>query len=214
MIEKQLIEIEQRALLLQMNPHFIFNSLTSIGGLIYENKPPVAIKYLTMFSRLMRLILEYSLESAIPLSKEIELLKCYIELEQFRFEDKFDFKLTVDPKTPLEITIPPMLIQPHIENAVLHGLTNKEGKGKLELKISYTEKAIVIEVIDDGIGREQAKAFAKESNTHKSMATNITQKRLELINQNNKYPIVLDITDLKNTDGSAAGTSVKLTISL
>lgn len=213
-IEKQLIEIEQRALLLQMNPHFIFNSLSSIGGLIYENKPPVAVKYLTMFSRLMRLILEYSLEPAIPLSKEIELLKCYVELEQFRFEDKFDFKLTIDPKTPMEISIPPMLIQPHIENAVLHGLTNKENKGKLELKIGYTEKALIIEVIDDGIGREKSKAFAKESTTHKSMATNITQKRLELINQSSSYPIQLDIKDLKNVDGTVAGTSVKLIISI
>lgn len=214
MIEKQLIEIEQRALLLQMNPHFIFNSLTSIGGLIYENKPQVAVKYLTMFSRLMRLILEYSLESAIPLSKEIELLKCYVELEQFRFEDKFDFKLTVDPKTPMETTIPPMLIQPHIENAVLHGLTNKEGKGKLELKVCYTENTIVIEVIDDGIGREKAKQFAKESTTHKSMATNITQKRLELINQSSKYPIKQEIEDLKDRDSMATGTAVKLIISI
>ncbi|MGB3949294.1 MAG: tetratricopeptide repeat protein [Bacteroidia bacterium] len=214
MIEKQLIEIEQRALLLQMNPHFIFNSLSSIGGLIYENKPPVAVKYLTMFSRLMRLILEYSLEPAIPLSKEIELLKCYVELEQFRFEDKFDFKLTIDPKTPMETTIPPMLIQPHIENAVLHGLTNKEGKGSLELKVTSTDKVLVIEVIDNGVGREAAKQLVKETTMHKSMATNITQKRLELINQSSNYPIQLDIKDLKNTDGNAAGTLVKITIAI
>lgn len=213
-IEKQLIEIEQRALLLQMNPHFIFNSLSSIGGLIYENKPPVAVKYLTMFSRLMRLILEYSLESAIPLSKEIELLKCYVELEQFRFEDKFDFKLTVDPKTPLETTIPPMLIQPHLENAVLHGLTNKEGKGMLELRIGYSDKALIIEVIDDGIGREKAKEFSKESAVHKSMATNITQKRLELINQSSNSFIKLEIKDLKNAAGAASGTAVKISISI
>ncbi len=213
-IEKQLIEIEQRALLLQMNPHFIFNSLSSIGGLIYENKPPVAIKYLTMFSRLMRLILEYSLESAIPLSKEIELLKCYVELEQFRFEDKFDFKLTIDPETPLETTIPPMLIQPHLENAVLHGLTNKEGKGMLELKIDYTGKELIIQVIDDGIGREKAKGFSKESALHKSMATSITQKRLELINQSGQQIIQQDIEDLKNTVGSASGTLVKIIIAI
>lgn len=214
LIEKQLIEIEQRALLLQMNPHFIFNSLSSIGGLIYENKPTVAVKYLTMFSRLMRLILEYSLESAIPLSKEIELLKCYVELEQFRFEDKFDFKLTVDPKTPLETTIPPMLIQPHLENAVIHGLTNKEGKGLLELKVKYTDKALVIEVIDDGIGREKAKEFSKESSLHKSMATNITQKRLELINQSSNYPVHQEVEDLKSASGVAAGTLVRIIISI
>ncbi|MFY9309075.1 MAG: tetratricopeptide repeat protein [Bacteroidia bacterium] len=213
-IEKQLIEIEQRALLLQMNPHFIFNSLSSIGGLIYENKPPVAVKYLTMFSRLMRLILEYSLEPVIPLSKEIELLKCYVELEQFRFEDKFDFKLTVDPKTPLETAIPPMLIQPHLENAVLHGLTNKEGKGTLDLKISCTDKSLIIEVKDDGIGREKAKEFSKSSTTHKSMATSITQKRLELINQSNKHSIQLEVEDLKNADGEAAGTLVRIIISI
>lgn len=211
LVEKQLIEIEQRALLLQMNPHFIFNSLSSIGGLIYENKPQVAVKYLTMFSRLMRLILEYSLESAIPLSKEIELLKCYVELEQFRFEDKFEFKLIVDPQTPLETNIPPMLIQPHVENAILHGLTSKEGKGNLEIKIKYEESKIVFEIKDDGIGREQSKLLASKSN-HKSMATNITQKRLELINKEGEAPINLDIFDLIDDHKQATGTLVIITI--
>jgi tetratricopeptide (TPR) repeat protein len=210
-IEKQLIEIEQRALLLQMNPHFIFNSLSSIGSLIYENKPQVAVKYLTMFSRLMRLILEYSLESAIPLSKEIELLKCYVELEQFRFENKFELNLIIDPQTPLETNIPPMLIQPHIENAILHGLTGKNGKGNLEIKINYGESKIVFEIKDDGIGREMAKSMASKS-THKSMATNITQKRLELINQEGDEPIKLKIEDLINKEGLSAGTLVKITI--
>lgn len=214
-IEKQLVEIEQRALLLQMNPHFIFNSLSSIGGLIYENKPKVAVKYLTMFSRLMRLILEYSLESAIPLSKEIELLKCYVELEQFRFEDKFDFKLTVDSNAPLEATIPPMLIQPHIENAVLHGLTNKEGKGLLELSIvCNNDKEIIIEVRDNGIGREKSAEQSKKSTSHKSMATNITQKRLELINQSGNHSVQFKIEDLKNPIGSPEGTLVQLIISI
>ncbi len=212
MIEKQLIEIEQRALLLQMNPHFIFNSLSSIGSLIYENKPQVAVKYLTMFSRLMRLILEYSLEPAIPLSKEIELLKYYVELEQFRFEDKFDFTLTIDPEISLETNIPPMLIQPHIENAILHGLNNKPGKGLLEIKVSMDNKnSIVFEVRDDGIGREQSKLQANES-THKSMATNITQKRLELINQGGYVPIQLLIEDLKDNSSRSLGTLVKIIV--
>ncbi len=210
-IEKQLIEIEQRALLLQMNPHFIFNSLSSIGSLIYENKPQVAVKYLTKFSRLMRLILEYSLESAIPLAKEIELLKCYVELEQFRFEDKFDFTVFVDPEIKNNITIPPMLIQPHIENAILHGLNTKSGKGNLELKITSVNNNIICEIRDDGIGREKAMQQQNETN-HKSMATDITNKRLEIINQNNSNPIQLTIEDLKNAEGSALGTSVKLTI--
>jgi tetratricopeptide (TPR) repeat protein len=210
-IEKQLIEIEQRALLLQMNPHFIFNSLSSIGSLIYENKPQIAVKYLTKFSRLMRLILEYSLEPAIPLSREIELLNCYIELEQFRFEDKFDFTLIIDPQTPTETNIPPMLIQPHVENAILHGLNSKSEKGHLKIKIGYTNNTIVFDVEDDGIGREKAKRQAAES-THKSMATNITQKRLELINQEGKAPIQLTIKDLKSVSGEAIGTLVKIVI--
>ncbi len=210
-LEKQLIEIEQRALLLQMNPHFIFNSLSSIGSLIYENKPQIAVKYLTKFSRLMRLILEYSLESAIPLTKEMELLKCYVELEQFRFEDKFNFTVFIDPEIPRDITIPPMLIQPHIENAILHGLNTKPGKGNLEIKITRADSAIICEIKDDGIGRENSKQLQNETN-HKSMATDITNKRLEIINQNNSFPIQLFIEDLINTEGKALGTSVKLII--
>ncbi len=212
MLEKQLIEIEQRALLLQMNPHFIFNSLSSIGSLIYENKPQIAVKYLTKFSRLMRLILEYSLESAIPLEKEVELLKCYVELEQFRFEDKFDFTVFVDPEITKDITIPPMLIQPHVENAILHGLNTKSSKGHLEIKINaLNDNTIICEVRDDGIGREKAMLQRDETN-HKSMATDITTKRLEIINQNNNTPIQLSVEDLKSVDGKALGTSVKLSI--
>lgn len=210
-VEKQLIEIEQRALLLQMNPHFIFNSLSSIGSLIYEDKPQIAVKYLTKFSRLMRLILEYSLEPAIPLDKEIELLKCYVELEQFRFEDQFDFNVSVDPRISNNILIPPMLIQPHVENAILHGLNSKSGKGKLEIKISYSTDNIVCQVIDDGIGREKSMQKQNETN-HKSMATDITKKRLEIINQNNSTPIQLMIEDLKSTEGLAAGTCVTIII--
>lgn len=210
-VEKQLIEIEQRALLLQMNPHFIFNSLSSIGSLIYENKPQVAVKYLTKFSRLMRLILEYSLEPSIPVSKEIELLKCYVELEQFRFENKFNFTLDVSDEVPMETTIPPMLIQPHVENAILHGLTGKPGEGHLQIKVKSNDSCIEFEVIDDGIGREKAKQLASES-THKSMATNITQKRLELINQENQVPIRLVIEDKKGLNGEGAGTLVRVVI--
>lgn len=210
-IEKQLIEIEQRALLLQMNPHFIFNSLSSIGSLIYENKPQVAVKYLTMFSRLMRLILEYSLESSIPVSKEIELLKCYVELEQFRFEDKFDFTLNISPEVPLESTIPPMLIQPHVENAILHGLNSKTGKGHLEIKMDYINNTVVCQVKDDGIGRERSNLLNNKS-SHKSMATGITQKRIELISQSQELPIQLRTEDLKTASGEAAGTLVEVII--
>jgi len=211
-LEKQLIEIEQRALLLQMNPHFIFNSLSSIGSLIYENKPQIAVKYLTKFSRLMRLILEYSLESAIPLIKEIELLKCYVELEQFRFEDKFDFNISVDPEIPNGINIPPMLIQPHVENAILHGLNSKSGKGNLEIKIKSVNNTIVVEIIDDGIGREKAMQ-QRDVTKHKSMATDITKKRLEIINQNNSDNIIQSrVEDLKAINGEASGTRVIIII--
>jgi cell division protein FtsL len=210
-LEKQLIEIEQRALLLQMNPHFIFNSLSSIGSLIYENKPQIAVKYLTKFSRLMRLILEYSLEVAIPINKEIELLKCYVELEQFRFDDKFEFTIFVDPEISKEITIPPMLIQQHVENAILHGLNNKQEKGNLEIKFTYLIDTIVCEVRDNGIGREKSMQHHEET-THKSMATEITKKRLEIINQSNINPIQLTIEDLKSTEGVALGTCVFISI--
>jgi len=127
-------QLALKSLRTQMNPHFIFNALNSVNSFIANNDERAANKYLSEFSQLMRSVLENSEEDFIPLSKEIELLQLYVKLEHFRFKDKFDYTITVDERINVEdFVIPPMLLQPYVENAVWHGLRYKEEKGKLEI---------------------------------------------------------------------------------
>src|SRR4030095_7006393 len=131
-INKQIAEIRMTALQAQMNPHFIFNSLNSIQHLISIREKEEAISYLSKFSKLIRKTLESSRENAVPISNELESLVLYIQLEQLRFNHKFDYHISVDERIDKENTeIPPLLIQPYVENAILHGLVNKNGKGDL-----------------------------------------------------------------------------------
>ena len=137
----------------QMNPHFIFNALNSVNSFIASNDERTANKYLSDFSFLMRAVLENSDQDFIPLEKEIELLELYTQLEHFRFKDKFDYSIKVSEDVNIkEFLIPPMLLQPYIENAVWHGLRYKETKGKLDISIDQTGKdEIQITIADDGI---------------------------------------------------------------
>ena len=128
-LQKNLAEYEQKALHLQMNPHFVFNCLGSISSFIVQNGNDSAIKYLAKFSKLMRLTLEYSKESLIPVDKEIEGLQNYLELEQLRFNKVFDFKITKDNNIEDDMALPPLLIQPFVENAIIHGLIPKKEFG-------------------------------------------------------------------------------------
>src|SRR5690606_31493290 len=145
----------------EMNPHFIFNALNSVNSFIASNDERTANKYLSDFSQLMRAVLENSDEDFIPLKKEIELLELYTKLEHFRFKDKFDYTITVDETIAVDdYQIPPMLLQPYIENAVWHGLRYKTEKGHLHISIDKkNDTEITITIADDGIGRERSKAL-------------------------------------------------------
>ena len=149
----------------QMNPHFIFNALNSVNSFIASNDERTANKYLSDFSHLMRAVLENSEEDFIPLQKEVELLDLYTKLEHFRFQDKFDYAITVDEDVVVsEYQIPPMLLQPYIENAVWHGLRYKTEKGHLQITVSKKgENEITITVADDGIGRTRSKDLKTEN---------------------------------------------------
>src|SRR6218665_221415 len=129
LLQKQLAEFEHKALHLQMNPHFVFNCLAAISAFIMQNGKDEAIRYLSKFSKLMRLTLEFSKESLITIDKEIEALKNYLELEQLRFNHKFDFKISKDPKIEDDASTPSLLLQPYVENAIIHGVVPKDGKG-------------------------------------------------------------------------------------
>ncbi len=212
--ERQLLEVEMSALRAQMNPHFIFNSLNSIKNFIIQNEPRMASRYLTKFSQLMRLILNNSKNPTVRLEDELKALDLYCQLENMRFENKFEYTIEVSENVDSEfIEIPPLILQPYVENAIWHGLMNKETKGKLEIRVQQQNGDLQIVVQDDGIGREKAMEIKNLSALkRKSMGMQITSERLDLINERNKGKAFVKIIDLKNESGEAIGTKVKISI--
>ncbi|MEZ5197005.1 MAG: histidine kinase [Bacteroidales bacterium] len=204
------LNLEQKLFRSQMNPHFIFNSLASIQNKIINEEPDMATDYLARFSLLFRNILENSIDEMITLQKEIETINTYLELQQLRYIDKFDFKIYVDENLdPENIFIPPMLAQPFIENAIEHGIKHIGSKGNIHVRFMLNEQTLVYEVEDDGIGREKAQEILlKQNKDHKSLATSITQERIKVLNKKLKHKIKLEIIDLKNEEGEATGTRV------
>lgn len=209
-LEKELAEYEQKALHLQMNPHFVFNCLGSISSFIVQNGTDQALKYLAKFSKLMRLTLEYSKGSLIPIDKEIESLENYLELEQLRFHNKFDFTIHATDKVEFNMGIPPLLIQPFVENAILHGLVPKESKGSLHVEFDVQHNQLICTVTDNGIGITQSqKIKAQSMQAHKSMALEITRKRLEIMEATIAQAAQIEINELTNLT-EVLGTQVRL----
>lgn len=197
----------------QMNPHFIFNALNSVNSFIASNDERTANKYLTDFSLLMRAVLENSEEDFIPLEKEIELLQLYTKLEHFRFQDKFDYNIEVDENINVnDFVIPPMLLQPYIENAVWHGLRYKKTKGQLDITITQTKAdEISITITDDGIGREKSKALKTEhQQKQNSKGMGNIKKRVSILNAMYKDKVDVLVDDFQNEEDS--GTKVVVTL--
>jgi LytS/YehU family sensor histidine kinase len=205
-------ELEMEALRAQMNPHFIFNSLNSINMFILENNKLQASEYLSKFSRLIRLILQNSKEAFISLESELEALQLYLELESLRFDNKFEYKISVDEDIDTTtLKVPPLIIQPYAENAIWHGLMHKKEKGHLEIKLYQQDEILFCKITDDGIGRKKAAELKSKSSTHKSMGIKITENRIAMMQLNGDNKSV-EIKDLVYADGSAAGTEVVLRI--
>jgi len=197
----------------QMNPHFIFNALNSVNSFIASSDERTANKYLTDFSLLMRAVLENSEEDFIPLEKEIELLELYTKLEHFRFQDKFDYTISIaDDVNVDEFQIPPMLLQPYIENAVWHGLRYKTKKGSLHIIVSQSAKdEIHITIADDGIGREKSKAMKTQNQKkHNSKGLGNIKKRVAILNEMYKDKVDVFIDDFQ--DENDTGTKVVVTL--
>ena len=195
----------------QMNPHFIFNALNSVNQFIALNDERAANKYISKFSKLMRLILDHSQVDFITLGEEKEILELYLKLEHNRFRDKFDYDLQFDEQLSLEaIKIPPMLIQPYIENAIWHGLRYKDEMGYLHVSLKSESNALIVEIIDDGIGRARSLELkTKHQKAHQSTGLKNTKERIDIINKVYKKQYRIDISDV-NEDGT--GTHVKLTL--
>ena len=205
-------QFEQKLLRTQMNPHFIFNSLASIESFIYEHQPKEAGEYLTSFSRLMRLILENSKSEYITLEKEIETLKFYLSLEKLRLNDKLNYSIDIKDIIHIDqVFLPPMLAQPFIENAIEHGFRGIEQTGYIFVLFSLKEKYLEVQITDNGIGI--AEAQEKELHkTHRSMAMEITQERLKILNKAKKQKMVFTVTDLFNENQENKGTKIVFSI--
>ncbi len=213
-LQKELAQYEQKALHLQMNPHFVFNCLGSISSFITENGTETAIKYLAKFSKLMRLTLEYSKESLIPIDKEMEGLQNYLELEQLRFNNQFTFTISKSNDIEDDLAIPPLLVQPFVENAIIHGVIPKKEKGTIVIHFTIEKESLICTVEDNGVGYKQSQV-AKENSVviHKSMALDITKKRLEMIETATSATANFYIEELKNNN-EVTGTKVVLKLPL
>ncbi|MEN9304537.1 MAG: hypothetical protein RL264_2966 [Bacteroidota bacterium] len=214
-MERDVLELEQKALRLQMNPHFMFNALTSIQSKIGTGNEKEARFLLAKFSGLMRKILDHSRKSLIPLEEEVKLLESYLFVEQFLNDNSFDYVvLTDEVNEPDFIEIPPMLLQPFVENAVKHGFRqlDKMGRrGKLTVRFIEANKELIVEICDNGIGRKAAAEFSTATNNekHVSVAMDVTRSRLEKMKAGNR----LEIIDLYE-NGDAKGTKVVVRIPL
>lgn len=214
-LEAKLAHLERSALQAQMNPHFIFNSLNSIQSYIANNENEKANRFLAKFSRLIRSMLNLSRSQKVSLEEEIESLKLYMELEKMRFKDKFNFEIIVDEEIETALVeVPPLLIQPYLENAILHGLAQKKSEGRIRLYYIMDGKYLLATVTDNGIGYETSKRLKQEQGTknlHKSVGMTITQKRLEMLDEGNSDKKV-NIQEIKDREGEVLGTKVEVKI--
>ena len=213
--QKQIAAMEMKTLRAQMNPHFIFNSLNSIDTFILKNESDNASDYLDKFSRLVRLILDNSRSEWVLLESELKALELYIELESVRFENAFSYTINIDPSvSPSSVMLPPLIIQPYVENAIWHGLMHRKEPGsRISITISKKEDNLQIEISDNGVGREAAsKLKGKKNELHKSHGMKITAERLSVVNDIYHVNAGVIVTDMLNDLGGSAGTKVVLTI--
>lgn len=209
--EKIRSELETKVLRLQMNPHFIFNSLNSIENFIMRNEKRPAIDYLNKFACLIRIILDSSTSEVVPIDRDMEALQLYVDLEQLRFDHKFSYQAMIDPALlGGDYRAPALLIQPYVENAILHGLANSE-EDDLCLMVTATLENDKIKYViqDNGVGREKSKEYVRKNRPyHRSMGLAITEDRIHIFNNTQERAVT--ITDLYRADRSAGGTRVEI----
>jgi hypothetical protein len=211
--KQKIAETQMQALRAQMNPHFIFNSLSSIENFILKNDKLQASDYLSKFASLIRMILDSSRNELVPFTKDIEALRLYIELEQLRFGNKFCYEFIVDNELKEgDYKVPPLLIQPYVENAIIHGLASSIKPG---LKLTVTAKLekgyIIYSVADNGIGRQKSAQYKQQNKpSHVSMGMQITEQRISIFNKQMNADGEVIINDLYNDHGEPSGTDVHM----
>ena len=207
-------ELEKRMLRAQMDPHFIFNSLNSIQHFITINDQASALKYLSKFSKLIRRVLENSVNQKVSVADEMKFLDLYLQLEALRLNNKFEYEFVIDPQLDIyEHEIPFLLIQPYVENAIVHGLRHIEHKGKLSIRLQKIKDNLICTIEDNGIGRDQAREIAANK-SHHSRAMPITSRRLALLNAGSSSKTTVTISDLYSENQEPSGTKVEIIIPL
>lgn len=203
-------EMSQTLLRAQMNPHFVFNAMSVIQSYIYDNDTEKSSRFLVNFSRLMRLILENSPKEFIPIETEVEILEKYLAMQKLRFENRFDYLIKVEDVLYTEhASLPPMITQPFIENAIEHGQLHTIEKSYIHVVFKKHGQMLNIEIEDNGIGRKGSE-MNKKSKAHKSMAMSITKERIENINQKYKKEGFFSIEDLDKIKQS--GTKILISL--
>jgi ligand-binding sensor domain-containing protein len=215
LIKQRISEVEMTALRAQMSPHFIFNSLNSIENFMMQNEKRLAVDYLNKFARLIRMILENSRQPVVPIANDMEAMQLYIDLEKLRFEDKFQYITDIDNILLTgDYRVPPLLIQPFVENAIIHGIAPGEQKDfYLRISVKYHTDHIQYMIEDNGIGRVASLAYTKKKKSgHKSLGLQISQERIDILNRKNKNDVTLEIIDLYDENRQATGTRINLTL--
>ncbi|MEO6232125.1 MAG: histidine kinase [Ferruginibacter sp.] len=216
-LKQKMTEIEMKVLRAQMNPHFIFNSLNSIENFMMQNEKRLASDYLNKFTRLIRTILDSSLKQVIPLTKDMEALQLYIDLQQLRFNNKFCYETCIDPQLINgDYKVPSLLIQPYVENAIEHGIAHSERTdAKIRVSAQLKDDYIIYVITDNGIGRQQAATYNKQNKRHhKSVGLSITEKRIRIFNGTLSDAEDVIIEDLYGTDEEPQGTKVTVKIKI
>ncbi|MFN5983000.1 MAG: sensor histidine kinase [Fluviicola sp.] len=208
----QLIETEAKALRTQLNPHFLFNSLNSIRLFILKNDSESAENYISKFSKLLRLVLNQSRKDIVTVYDEIQTLKLYLEFEQLRFDAGFEFEIQIDGQEVLKHFIPPMLLQPFVENAIWHGLMHrKDNGGKIKISFQNQVSGLYVSIQDNGVGRKIAQGFkTNQSINEGSVGLTITKERMKILAKRTNLQNDLEIEDLVDDKNQAIGTLVNL----
>lgn len=215
-INEQLVEARLAALQAQMNPHFVFNALNSIKRMILDGDNEKASRYLSKFALMIRMTLNHSKDTFVTLDENIEYIKTYLEMEQLRFDDSFNYKMHIAENIDTsETPIPSLMIQPLVENAIWHGLLPSDGEKKILIKFTQNENRITCVIEDNGIGIRQSENLKKINRPlHNSVGLENLRKRIKIINEKYDIDCSLQIIDMKETDRSDKGTKVVLRFNL
>lgn len=215
-LERKVLASEQKALRAQMNPHFVFNALNSVQQFFLNRQPREGNIFLSKFSRLIRRILENSDQLYLSIEEELEMIRPYMEFEQLRSGDKFDFEVEIDPSLDRYNTlIPGMLLQPLLENAIWHGIRHLREKGTIRLSILKAERGLRLRVSDNGVGRQAAaERESAERKAHRSMGLKLIRDRIDVVNALGNDKLSLQIEDLRTPEGQPAGTVAEIYLHL